>query len=396
MNSRAALKGVLVIFGIVNVVFFSGCGAGAFNNQSQQPPPNPTPPSGTNPLSWTSVAVAPDTSGQLGKFVYVANSDSNNVLMFAINTATGALTLIGTIASGTAPQSIAVDPSGKFAYVANGGSNDISMYTINSTTGALEPLGTAAAGSDPIFVAVHPSGKFVYVANEGSKDVSMYTINASTGTLEPLGPIAAGVAPTSVAVDPFGKFGYVTDANPSFPLEFNTNNGAVSIYGINSTTGTLEPLGTIATRVYPRSVAVDRSGKFVYVANCGDFEQNPGDLEMYTISPSDGSLTPAGTIGAGSCPLSVAVHPSGKFAYAVNTGSDGGPDIEGVSIYTINPTGTLTSLGIVENTGNCPSSIAIDPSGKFAYVTNHCDNTMSMYTIDPTSGALTLIGTVGT
>jgi 6-phosphogluconolactonase len=56
---------------------------------------------------------------------------------------------MGTIAAGTGPISVAVDPAGKFAYVTNSGSNDVSMYTINATTGALTSIGTIAAGTGP-------------------------------------------------------------------------------------------------------------------------------------------------------------------------------------------------------------------------------------------------------
>ena len=56
------------------------------------------------------------------------------------------------------------------------------MYTIDATTGALTSMGTIAAGTDPVSVAVDPSGKFAYVTNSGSNDVSMYSIG-STGTL---------------------------------------------------------------------------------------------------------------------------------------------------------------------------------------------------------------------
>jgi len=354
-----------------------------------------TSTSGTNTFSWMTVSVAPDPSDKFGKFTYVTHSAANNVSMYSIEPTTGTLKPVGTVAAGTSPMSMVVDPSGKFAYVANQASNDISMYTINPTTGALQPTGTVATGTFPISVAVDPSDKFAYVANEGSNDISMYTINATTGALEPLGPIAAGVAPTSVAVDPSGKFVYVTNAELNGPPEVNTNNGNVSMYAINSTSGTLEALGTIATGMYPRSVAVDPSGKFAYVANCGDFERNQGDVAMYAINGTTGTLTSMGTIVAGSCPLSIGLHPSGKFAYAANTGRDGGPDIEGVSMYTINATaGTLTSLGLID-AGYCPSSVALDPSGKFAYATNHCDNNISMYTIDPNTGVLTLIGTIG-
>ncbi len=62
--------------------------------------------------------------------------------MYTINATTGTLTSIGTIAAGTGPVSVAVDPSGKFAYVANADSNNVSMYTIDATTGALTLIGT--------------------------------------------------------------------------------------------------------------------------------------------------------------------------------------------------------------------------------------------------------------
>ena len=45
--------------------------------------------------------------------------------------------------------------------------------------------------------------------------------------------------------------------------------------------------------------------------------------------------------------------------------------------------------------GASPSSVAADPSGKFAYVANADSGNVSMYTIDATTGALTLIGTIG-
>jgi YVTN family beta-propeller protein len=349
-------------------------------------------------FSWMSVTVVPDASGKFGKFAYVTHSATSNVSMYSINQITGTLQSIGTVAAGTAPWSVAVDPYGKFAYVANEGSNDVSMYSINANTGTLESLGTVPAGTSPISVTVDPKRKFAYVANEGSNDVSMYSINTTTGTLEPLGPIAAGVVPSSVAVDPSGNFAYVTNIDWTDPIEVNTGHGGnISMYRINATSGILEPMGTTPTGIYPRFMAFDPSHEFAYTAICGNFERIQGDVSMYTIDATTGTLTLTGTIDAGSCPLSVAVHPSGKFAYAVNTGSDGGPDIEGVSMYTIDlSTGTLSSLGIVKNTGYCPSSIALDPSGKFAYVTNHCDNTVSMYSIDDATGALTLIGTIGT
>jgi 6-phosphogluconolactonase len=70
--------------------------------------------------------------------------------------------------------------------------------------------------------------------------------------------------------------------------------------------------------------------------------------------------------------------PTGKFAYVTNL------DDNTVSGYSIDhKTGALTPLpGSPFGAGTDPNSIAIAPSAQFAYVTNSLDNTVSAYTID--------------
>jgi YVTN family beta-propeller protein len=288
------------------------------------------PPVSTYGYSAYSESVTVDP---FGKFAYVTNSGDvydygddadGNVAMYTINATTGALTSTGTINGNCPglcfPSSVVVDPSGKFAYVANGNNpgsaGSVLMYTINATNGALTSIGTIATGTDPASVAVDPSGNFAYVTNSNSNDVSMYTINTTTGALTSIGTIAAGTNPGSMAVDPTGKFAYVTN--------FDSNN--VSMYSINTTTGNLTSIGLIAAGTNPSSVAVDPSGEFVYVTNLGS-----NDVSMYTIDTGTGALTPIGTIAAGSSPTSVAIHPSGKFAYVTNSGSN---DVSMYSIDT--------------------------------------------------------------
>jgi YVTN family beta-propeller protein len=343
---------------------------------------------GVGPVS---VAVAPDPSGKFGKFLYVANTDSNNVSMYTIDATTGVLTSIGEVGAGWYPSLMAVHPSGKFAYVANFGDGlggipgSVSMYRIN-TDGGLTPTGAIAeAYVGTTSVAVHPSGKFAYVANARfSNTISTYTIDATTGALTATAAIAGAIeGTTSVAVDPSGKFAYLTNGAllPGIPGSSNT----ISMYIIDATTGALTSTGKIAAGTLPKSVAVDPSGKFAYVANA-----NSNNVSMYTIDATAGTLISTGAIAAGASPSSVAVHPSGKFVYVANNFSNS------ISMYTIDATaGTLTSTGTIA-AGRSPSSVAVDPSGKFAYVANSFSNSISMYTIDATTGALTLIGTIGT
>jgi DNA-binding beta-propeller fold protein YncE len=268
-----------------------------------------------------------------------------------------------------------------------GGLSNSLTFTI--TTGAV----------DPQSIAVDPTGKFAYVMNGGCNGgaggyVSMYTINPTTGALASIGPpvftYGYGNEPGSVTVDPFGKFVYVTNSGDYWDYGDGAD-GSVAMYTIDATTGALTSAGTINGSCpglcLPGSVAVDPSGKFAYVVN--ENAASTGNVSMYTINATTGALASIGTIAAGRSPVSVAVDPVGKFVYVANSGSND------VSMYTINSTaGSLTLIGMIA-AGLSPSSIAIHPSGKFAYVTNSGSNDVSMYSIGAT-GSLTLIGTVGT
>ena len=349
----------------------------------------------------------------IGKFAYVmdggSDGDGGYVSMYTINPTTGALASIGPpvstygygvyYGSGVNAGSLAVDPLGKFAYITNAGDvydygdgadGSVAIYAINPTTGALTSTGTINGNCPglclPSSVVVDPSGRLAYVANGGGGvpfNVAMYTINSTTGALTSIGTIAAGTDPLSVAVDPAGKFAYVANWTG-----YDTD-GSVSMYTIDATTGGLTPIGTIDTGLSPTSIAIHPSGKFAYVTNSGS-----NDVSMYTIDATTGALTFIGSITAGTDPVSVAVDPAGKFAYVANWtvyDADGS-----ISMYTIDATtGGLTPIGTIA-TEVAPTSIAIHPSGKFAYVTNSGSNSVSMYSIDTATGTLTLIGTIGT
>jgi YVTN family beta-propeller protein len=378
---------------------------------------NPGPGGGSsNALTFTITTGSVDPQSialdPTGKFAYVmdggSDGDGGYVSMYAINPTTGALASIGPpvstygygvyYGSGVNAGSVAVDPLGKFAYITNAGDvydygdgadGSVAIYAINATTGALTSTGTINGNCPglclPSSVVVDPSGRLAYVANGGGGvpfNVAMYTINSTTGALTSIGTIAAGTDPLSVAVDPAGKFAYVANWTG-----YDTE-GSVSMYTIDATTGGLTPIGTIATGLSPTSIAIHPSGKFAYVTN-----SSSNDVSMYSIDATTEALIFTGSITAGTDPVSIAVDPAGKFAYVANWTYDTDGS---VSMYTIDATtGGLTPIGTIA-TGLSPISIAIHPSGKFAYVTNSGSNSVSMYSIDSATGTLTLIGTIGT
>jgi len=355
-----------------------------------------------------SMAVVPDPSGKFGKFAYVANSGFDNVSMYGINPSTGALTPLAPprIAAGTQPASVAVDPSGKFAYVANFGSNTVSMFTIDTSTGALTPIGSPVpAGSGPVSVAVAPAAsgkfaKFAYVANRGSNDVSMYSIDSATGALTPMGsPVTAQFRPISVAVQISGNSAYVaTDGCPG------TAQTCVLMFTINAATGALTPAGVVSPGSWsPASIAVDPSGRSAALIDGAS-----KDVWVFSVNATTGALTETAFASTLPSPTAVAIDPSGKFVYVTTAGPDSPPSPQcsysgcsGVSMFTIdtsmigtNPNAVFTFKGTF-GAGSYPTSIAIDQSGKFAYVASFGSQTISMYSI-ATDGSLTLIGKIGT
>ena len=88
-------------------------------------------------------------------------------------------------------------------------------------------------------------------------------------------------------------------------------------------------------------------------------------------SPVFASPRVVSIIDVGQGPLSVAFSPNGKYAYVANEGDDT------VSVITV-ATGEETSTIDV---GDYPGSVAFSPNGKKAYVTNFDQDTVSVISV---------------
>lgn len=130
----------------------------------------------------------------------------------------------------------------------------------------------------------------------------------------------------------------------------------------------------------------ESTGEFVYVANTGS-----DNVSAYSIDPSGGALKKvAGSpFKAGNAAGAVAVDPTGKFAYVVNQNY---PKQHGhVYVYSINARTGALKFASYKKAGTSPYAITIYRSG-FVYVPNIYSNDVSAYTINETSGKLTPIG----
>jgi len=96
-------------------------------------------------------------------------------------------------------------------------------------------------------------------------------------------------------------------------------------------------------------------------------------------------------VAAGSGPVSVTVEPSGQFAYvsafAINGNSGAltavGPPVSvGTNPFSIQPRQRHpAAVGTPVAAGATPTSVAVEPTGKFVYLTNHNSNSVSVFAI---------------
>jgi 6-phosphogluconolactonase (cycloisomerase 2 family) len=179
-------------------------------------------------------------------------------------------------------------------------------------------------------------------------------------------------------------FAYVTNAA-----------GSVSAFDINAKTGALVPVAgsPFAAGVLPVSVAVHPSGRFAYVANSG-IPTGAYSVSAYAVNEKTGALTAilGSPFATGVQPASVAVNPNGRFVYV----ADAGLDVGDISVYAVNATtGALSPVpGSPFAAGHEATSLAVSPNGKFVYVTNNIlqfsDETggVSAFVVNATTGAL--------
>ena len=328
-------------------------------------------------------------------FAYVANSGDNTVSAYSVNAATGALTPISgsPYSTGAAPSAIAADPFGRFLFVANSGSNNVSAFTINQTTGALTAVAGSqfAAGTGPSALVTDPQGELLFVSSSGSNNLLVYSIDQSSGALTPVtgSPFSTGATPAGVFA-----YGYQGSINLTQFQVIVLNSGAndYSDYVANYLTlGDVIGLGTsisfqgtspvagLMDSVYPYQ---ESAAGYYFIVNSGS-----NDVSMVDLAGVD-----ATNFSTGTNPQSVAIDPTGSFLYVAG-GPSGSPGA--ISAYSLGPlsNGSVPTpiSGSPFPAGTSAVSISVDPSGQFAYAVNAGDNTVSAYSIDSSTGALTAL-----
>ncbi len=327
---------------------------------------------------------------------------SRGIYQSKLDLATGALTLPELAAETENPSFLAIHPSKQFLYAVGevsqlGGkpTGSVSAFSIHPDTGKLSLLNQqASGGAGPCHLVVDGAGKNVLVANYNGGSVAALPIRAdgklgeATSTIQHKG---SSLNPQrqkephahSINLDPAGRFAVAADLGLD----------KVLIYRFDPVKGSLEPNAPPSAAVKPgsgpRHFAFHPKGGHAYVINelnctvtAFSFDAQKGALEemqTHTTLPEPWK--------EGYSTAEVQIHPSGKFLYGSNRGH------HSIAVFSID--GTTGKLTLVENEptqGKTPRNFGIDPTGRYLLAANQDSDTVVVFRIDPATGRLDAAG----
>jgi len=301
-------------------------------------------------------------------------------------------------------------------YTTKTASKGIYAYRFDAAAGQLSAIGLAAESGDPSFVAVHPSGKYLYAVNEignfggsNSGAVSAFAIDRKTGKLTFLNQVATrGAGPCYISLDKSDKY-YPSLSNSTwFILVANYDGGSVGSFPIRDD-GSLGPAASFIQHAgssvnkerqeapHTHWVSTSPDSRFALVADLGLDEVliYRFDVTKGTLSPND---PPFVKVNPGAGPRHFAFHPNGKFGYVLN---EMDATVTAFSYHSENG-----SLSVLQTINTLPkdysgpkeaAELVVHPSGKFLYASNRAGiDTITVFSIHPTRGTLKLAGKTST
>lgn len=271
----------------------------------------------------------------------------------------------------------------------------ISVFRIDSLTGALQLTQLVKDLVNPSFLALSGNGERLYAVHGDLSDISAFAVEKATGKLEFINRQSThGKNPVHLAIDPTGKHVVVSNhigaSLAVLPLQADGSLGEMT--QLVKLDGPVGPHRVEQKQAKPHFNPFDPSGQFVVVPD-------KGLDRTFTFRFADGKLSPAApgfvesreTAG----PRHIAFHPNGRFGYIVN-------ELDStVTTYAYDGnTGALKPLQIASTlpdtfTGNSRASeIEVDATGRFVYASNRGYDSIAIFHIDQATGHLRFVDAV--
>lgn len=280
-------------------------------------------------------------------------------------------------------------------YTQNSPSQGIYRSVLDLESGKLSEPSLVAETPNPSFLVIHPNQRFLYCVSEAGPSgvVRAFAVERQTGALSLLNERPSGGAgPCHVSMDQTGRVLLVAN--------YGSGSAAVLPVGADGRLG--EPICSVqhkGSSIDPRrqrgphahSINVSPDNRFAFVADLG-----LDKIMVYRLGIDHAKITahdPAFVrVRPGAGPRHVAFDRQGKFAYVINEldgtvtafayGSHAGVLTEIQTISTL-PRGFTGSNGCAE--------LCLHPNGQFLYASNRGHDSIAIYRVDAAQGTLSLI-----
>ena len=302
-----------------------------------------------------------------------------------IDPTSGGLTPVtSSLDSGGQLYGVAAHPSGDFVYAADLRGR-IYGYRVNRADGSLAALSNLPLmiGGQAITPAIDPQGRFLYVTNSGDNSLYAYHIDTSSGALTPImnSPFVLDATPAGVCFHPGGAFAYVSSSATSA-----TTQGGIRVFSVEPTSGVPSEIAgsPFATTLFGGALSVHPNGNFLFDSSFG--------VHVLAIDPTTRGVhelsdSPRAGAQSDNQAADIAVDPLAQYLYASS-------NLGTVTAYRVDA--TTAAFGGVDGSPyplqGMPYSVAIDPTGRFAYVGNDDADQVWAFSIERATGKLQSIG----
>jgi 6-phosphogluconolactonase len=278
----------------------------------------------------------------------------------------------------------------------------IYQYELDMATGALHLLSSIDGGENPSYLTFDLQRRFLYAVNETMQwndqpggAVSALAIDAQTGRLTRLNQQASlGGLPCYISVDAERHYAYIA----------NYMSGNVCIYPIeadgrlSAASDMIQHQGSSANPSrqkgpHAHSIVIDPTNRFALVPDLGIDK-----VMIYQIDDARGKLVKhsEAKVQPGAGPRHLTFHPNGRFAYLINEVNNTLTTFAYDAAGELHELQTLPTLPPDFTGESTAADIHVTPSGKFVYGTNRGHDSLVMYAIDAQKGTLSLVGHVST
>jgi len=340
--------------------------------------------------------------------------NGRGIHLFQVDRSSGTLSPCGIHEQLTSPGCVAINASGTRLYSGNetellkeNDAGTVSAFAIDPATGQLTLLNTVSSrGAGPTNLCVHPSGRFVLAANYFGGSVVVLPIlpdgklgpasdfKQDTGTVGP--KKATNAPPGSFAISGHTDFPHAhmiaTDPAGRFVISTDLGLDQILVWKFDEHTGLLaanEPAAvSLPPGDGPRHFAFHPNARWFY-----SLQEEGSNIVLFDYDAAKGHLAPRQTLSslppgfAGSSFCSeIMVSPDGRFVYAANRLHDS------IAFFAVGETGTLTFVGEEWTRGDYPRHFNFDPTGNLLYSCNQRADNVTTFRVDRKSGGLTFTG----